>query len=126
MKKLLAAISVMAAAVLLMCAPASQATAAPSVKIKVQGLPPPTEPLLLDRFQAQSEGAGNRDGDVLPSARLIHSPVEALPSYLAASVAIQRVALAPLPLNDLRTIPGLFVHIQTLPVPGCLENGISL
>jgi len=45
MKKL--TLSVVTAAVLLMCASSSQATAAPTVRIRVRGLPPPTKPLVL-------------------------------------------------------------------------------
>ena len=47
MKKLLITMSVVTVAVLLLCAPSSQATAAPRVTIKVMGLPP-EKPLELD------------------------------------------------------------------------------
>ena len=47
MKKLLVTMSVVAVAVLLLCAPSSQATAAPKVTIKVIGVPP-QKPLELD------------------------------------------------------------------------------
>ena len=47
MKKIVAALSVMMLAVLLLCALFSEAVAAPSVAITVLGLPPENEPLVL-------------------------------------------------------------------------------